>query len=196
MLKYALQYFDTFCLKLSDNFNQFQFIHTISYTYLHSNITDFPLAYHIRVSSLELYVHRITFSISWQCFVPHNQLLLWSCNIGTAAHLLFTKYPSPDFQEWFGKILYPLKFLHLHPIFILIYSEWFGWLNTIWIWNRKTLLLPFHDFIFPHPSPIILLIWSCHLCCIYFPLFFNIITYYPLYTLRPVGILLVFHAFL
>ena len=65
-LKCLIQYFDTFCLKLSENFNSFHFSHTINYTSLHSNITDFPLTYHIRVSCLELYVHRITFSISGQ----------------------------------------------------------------------------------------------------------------------------------
>ena len=39
----------------------------------------------------------------------------------------------------------------------------FGWIHTIWVWNGKTLLLSFHDFIFPHPSPIILLLRLCHL---------------------------------
>ena len=46
-----------FCLKLSENFNSFHFSHTISYTYLHSNITNSPLTHYIRVSSIELYVH-------------------------------------------------------------------------------------------------------------------------------------------
>ena len=171
MLKCVLQYFETFCLKLSENFNSFHFSHAISNTSLHSNITDFPLTYHISWSSTELYVHCITLFISGQCFVPHNQLLHCNCNIGTDAHLFFTKYLRSEFQEWFGKLLYPLEFLQFHMIAILIWNEWFGWIHTIWIWNRKTLLLSFHGFIFPHTSPIILLLCSCHLCCIDFSFF-------------------------
>ena len=120
-----------FCLKLSENFNSFNFSHTISYTSLHSNITNFLLTYHIRVSSLELYVHLITLSISVQCFVPHKQLLFCSCNIGTATNLLFTKALSSEFQELFCKVLCPIKFLQVYTIVILIWNEWFGWLHTI-----------------------------------------------------------------
>ena len=141
MLKFVIQYFETFCLKFPKNFNSFNFSHTISYTSLHSNITDLPLTYHIRVSSLESYGHHTNFSMSGQCFVTHNQLLLWSCNIGTAACFLFNKAPISEFQEFFGKLLYPLEFLQFHPIVILIWNEWFGWIQTIWIWNSKTLLL-------------------------------------------------------
>ena len=174
MLKCVLHYFDFFCLKLSENFNSFHFCHTVSYTSLHSNITDFLLTYHIRVSSLELYAYVINFYISGQWFVPHNQLLLCICYIGTAANLLFTKAPSSEFQECFGKVLYLLEVLQVHTIVILICYEWFGWLYTIWIWNIKTLLLSFHDCICPLPSPMIWLICSCHLCFIGFSFFFNI----------------------
>ena len=148
------------------------------------------------MSSLEFYVHRITFSISGQWFVTHNQILHWSCNIGTAAHLLFTKPPSSELNVYFGKVLYPLEFLQFHPIFIIICNEWFGWLHTIWIWNSNTLLLSFHDFIWPHPSPIILLICSWHLWCLDFSFFSNLMNYSPLSMLRPVGILLVLHTLL
>ena len=161
-----------FCLKFSENFNPFHFSHTISYTFLNSNITDFPLTYHIMVSSLEFYIHLITFSISWQCFVPCNQILHCSCNIGTAAHILFTKSQSSELQEYFGKVLYPLGFLQFHPICISIQNAWFSWLHTIWICKSMTLLLSFHEFIFPHNSPIIWLFWSCHICCLYFSFFF------------------------
>ena len=173
MLKCVLKYFETFCLKNSENFNSFQFIHTISYTSLHSNITNLLLTYHIRVSSIELYVHLITFSISGQCFISRNQLLHCSCNIGTDAHLLFTKGPSSEFQEFFGKVLYPLDFLQVHMVVMLIWNEWFGWLHTIWTCNRTTSLLLFHDCIFPHTSPTIWLICLFHLCCLDFYLFFQ-----------------------
>ena len=53
-----------FCLKLSENFNSFHFSHTICYTSLHSNITDLPLTYHIRESSLEFYVQLFSFYVS------------------------------------------------------------------------------------------------------------------------------------
>ena len=196
MLKCVLQYFDTFLFETFWEFNSFHFIHTICYTSLHSNITNFPLNYHIRMSSLEFYVHHTTFSISGKCFVPHNQILYCRCNIGTNSHLLFTTSPSSEFQECFGKVIYPLQFLQFHTIVILIWDELFGWLQTIWIWNSKTLLLSFHDFILPHPSPIILLIWSCHLLCLDFSFFSNLMTYSPLSMFLPVGILLVFHTLL
>ena len=41
-----------FCMNISENFNSFHFSHTIIYTSLNSNITNFPLTHHIRVSSL------------------------------------------------------------------------------------------------------------------------------------------------
>ena len=196
MLKFVQQYFDTFLFETLWEFNSFQFNYTISYTYLKSNITYLPLTYHIRMSSLEFYVHHTTFSISGKCFVPHNQILCCRCNIGTNSHLLFTTSPSSKFQECFGKVIYPLQFLQFHTIVILIMNEWFVWIHTILIWNRKTLLFSFHDFILPHPSPIILLILLCHLFCLDFSLFFNPITYLPLSMLRHVGILLVLHNFL
>ena len=157
--------------KLSENFNSFHFSHIISYTSLHSSITKLSLTYYIRVSSIELYVHHITLSISGQCFVPHNQLIHCRCNIGTAAHLLFNKSPRSDFQECIDKVLYPFEFLQLHLIVILIWNELFGWLHTIWIWNSNTLLLSFYDFLLIYPSPIILLICLCHLCYPYFYFF-------------------------
>ena len=162
-----------FCLKFSDHFNSFHFIHTISYTSLHSNITYLLLTYHIMVSSLELYLHLITFSISRKYFVPHNQILQWNYNIGTADHLLFTKSPSSEFQDWFCKVLYPLEFLQVHTIGILIWNEWFGWIHTIWICNSMTSLLLFYGCIFPHTSPMIWMLCPCHLCCLDFSLFFQ-----------------------
>ena len=105
--------------------------------------------------------------------MTHNKLLRCSCNIGTAAHLLFTKAPSSDFQEWFGKVLYPIEFLQVHLIVILIWNEWLGWIQAIWVLNSKTLLLSFHYCIFPHPSPIIWLLCSCHLLCLDFSLLFQ-----------------------
>ena len=131
MLKCVLQYLTLFCLKLSGVFNSFHFSHNISYTSLHYNITNFPLTYHIGVPILGLYVQHITFSIIGQSFVPHNQLIRFSCNIGTADHLLFTKSPSSEFQECFRKVLYPLEFIQFHTIVILIWNELFGWLHTI-----------------------------------------------------------------
>ena len=86
---------------------------------LHSNIITFPITHHVRVPSLELYVHRITFSVSGHCFVPHNELLLCSFNIGTATHLHFTKPPISDFQEYLGKLIFPLEFIQFHLILYL-----------------------------------------------------------------------------
>ena len=79
--------------------------------------------------SLELYVHLITFYISGKCFVPHNQLLHCSCNIGTAAHLLFTKSLSSEFQEWFDKVLYPLEFFS-GSYGCYTYLEWMVFLTS------------------------------------------------------------------
>ena len=56
-----------FCLKLSDKFNSFHFSHTTS---LHSNITDFVLTYHTRVSSLELIPNYLV--VTWS--PEHNYL--------------------------------------------------------------------------------------------------------------------------
>ena len=120
-----------FCLKCFESFNSFHFSHTISYTPLHYNITHLLLIYHIRVSSLELYAQLINFYISVQCFVPHNKIIYCSCNIGTAAHILFNKSPSSEFQECFGKLLYLLEFIKIHNISTLIWNKWFGWLHTI-----------------------------------------------------------------
>ena len=105
--------------------------------------------------------------------MPRNHIIRCRCNIGTYTHLLFTKAPSSEFQECSVKLLYPLYFIRVHTIFILICNEWFGWLHTIWICNRKTLLLSFHDCFFPHPSSIVWLIWSCHLLCLGFSFFFQ-----------------------
>ena len=105
--------------------------------------------------------------------MPHNQLLHCICNIGTADNLLFTKYLISELQECFVKVIYPLEFLQFHQIAIPTWNEQSGWIHTIWIWNSKTLLLLFHEFIFPHTSPIIWLICSCQLFCLYFPFFFQ-----------------------
>ena len=173
MLKCVLQYFDTFCFKLSENFNSFHIRDIISDTALYSNSTDLPLTYHIRVPRIDFYVHRITSYVSGQWFDPHNELLRCSCYIGTDAHLLFTKAPISEFQDCLGKLLYPLDFFQFHPIVILVLNEWFGWLHTIWVWNGKISLLSFCDFIFPHPYPIILLLCLCHLWCLDFYFFFH-----------------------
>ena len=104
---------------------------TIGYTSLHSDSTTFPLNYHIRGNSLEFYVHRITFYVSCQCFVPQNYLLHPNCNIGTYAHLLLTKSPSSELQEFLGKLIFPIEFLQYHLIVILVWNEWFCWLHII-----------------------------------------------------------------
>ena len=173
MLKCVLQYFDTFLFGTFWEFNSFHFSHYISYSSLHYNVTNIPLTLHIRVSSLKFYVYRITFSLSGHCFVPHNQLLHRRCSVDTTDHLLLTKYSISGFQEWFVKLFHLLVFLQFHAIFIMIWSELFGSLYTIWTSNSKTLLLFFHEFIFPHPSPIFLVLFSCHLCCLYFSFFFQ-----------------------
>ena len=179
MLKCVLQYFDTFLFGTFWEFNSFHFSHYISYSSLHYNVTNIPLTLHMRVSSLKLYVYCITLYLSGQCFVPHNHILHRRCNIGTTAHLLLTKYPSYEFLEWFGKLINLLGFLQFHMVVIMIWNGLFGSIHTIWIWNSKTLLLLFYEFIFHHTSPIILLLFSCHLCCIYFSSFSNLITYPP-----------------
>ena len=88
------------------------------------------------------------------------------------------------------KVPYPLEFIKFHLIVILIWNEWFGWLHTIFIWNRKNPLLSFDDFIFPHTSPIIWLLFSFHLFCLNFSFFFNLMSSYPLSMLCTVGVLL------
>ena len=128
--------------------------------------------------------------------MTHNQLIKWSCNIGTADNLLFTLSLSAEFQKWFGKVLYLFEFLHFTPIVILIWNEQFAWIHIILIKNSKTLLLLCHDVIFPNPSPIILLLCSCVLSYLDFPLFFYPMAYYPLSMLLPVRMFLVFHTFL
>ena len=62
--------------------------------------------------------------------------------------------------------------------------------------EQQDLVVIFHEFIFPHPSPIILLLFSCHLLCLDFSFFFTLITYLPLSMLRLVGILLVLYTLL
>ena len=114
--------------------------------------------------SLELYIQHITFFVSGHWFVPHNKLIHRIYNIGTATHLLLTKAPSSEFQECFGKVILPLNFIQLHPIVILLWNEWFFWIQTIWVWNVKNSLFLFFGFILPHTYPIIWLIWLCHLC--------------------------------
>ena len=95
--------------------------------------------------------------------MPYNEILHPTCNIGTYDHIVFTKSLRSYLQEFLGKLLFPLEFLLLYPIFILVCNEWFGWIYTIWVCNSKASLLLFHDFIFPHTSPIIWLLCSCHL---------------------------------
>ena len=95
--------------------------------------------------------------------MPHKQILHPRCNIGTNAHLIFTKSPISKFQECLGKVLLPIDFLPFHPIVILVWNELFCWFHTIWFWNGNTSLLSCHDFILLHPSPIIWLLRSFHL---------------------------------
>ena len=121
--------------------------------------------------NIELYIHRITFSVSAQLFFPYNDIIHISCNIGTASHLLFTKSRSSELQECLGKIIFPIEFFQFHLIFILLCNEWFGCLHTIWVCYGKTLFLSFCGFIFHNTSPIIWLMQSCHLFCINSALF-------------------------
>ena len=95
--------------------------------------------------------------------MPHNEFLHPSCNIDKYSHILFTKAPRSKLQECLGKLIPPLDFLHLHPIVILFWNEWFGWIHTIWVCNGKTSFLSFCGLILPQPSPIILLLHSFHL---------------------------------
>ena len=53
-------------------------------------------------------------------------------------------------------------------MFIIVWNEWFGWIHMIWYWKGRTLLLSFHEFIFPHPSMIIWPMCLCHLDCALF----------------------------
>ena len=55
----------------------------ISYTSPDAYSTTCPLTYHIRVPSIELYVHFITLYISGQLFVTGNDILRCRCNIDT-----------------------------------------------------------------------------------------------------------------
>ena len=95
--------------------------------------------------------------------MSQNDLIYPSCNIFTYAHLLFIKSPRYKLQELLGKLLSPLEFIQLHMIVIIVWNEWFEFIFNIYIWNVKTLLLLFQDFILPHPSPIILLLCLCHI---------------------------------
>ena len=133
--------FDTFCLKLSENFNSFHISNIVSFTSLQSSSTSLPITYHIRVLSLEFYVHCINFSINGKFFVPQNQLLRYSCNIVTSAHLLFSKALINQFRECVGKLFHHHEFFQFHLIVILIRNEGFVWLHSTCIWNIKTLLL-------------------------------------------------------
>ena len=96
--------------------------------------------------------------------VTQNKLPHTSYNIYTYSHLLWNKSPSSELQECLGKICFPLTFLQLHFILILVCNDWFFCFHTIWVWSVKTLfLLLFQDFILPHPYPIIWLLRLCHL---------------------------------
>ena len=72
---------------------------------MQSDITALPLTYHIMGPIVELYLQRITFSVSCKFYVLHNELLQPSCNIVTDTHLLFTKIPSSKLQEFLGKLI-------------------------------------------------------------------------------------------
>ena len=94
-------------------------------------------------------------------------------SLSTAALILAQLITSSSLNPWapssssaFGKSLFTLEFLRFHLIVILVWNEWFFCIHTIWVWNDKILLLLFHGFIFPNPSPIIWLMWSCRLWCI------------------------------
>ena len=95
--------------------------------------------------------------------MPRNDLLLPSFNIFTYYYLLFTKSPSYELQECLRKVHFSLEFFQLHPSFVLFWNEWFVWIHIILVWNGKTLLLSFCDFIFPCHFPITWLLRSCHL---------------------------------
>ena len=157
---------------------------------MHSDRTDSPLTYHIRGTSLELYIHRTTLNVSVQCFVSQNEIIHPICNIWTYSPLLLAKAQISELQECLGKFIPPLEFISFYTIVILVWNEWFGWIHTIWIWNGYTslllLLLLFCGFIFPCTSQIIWLLRSCH---IYHVLFFHYI--WPPYP-YPCCVLLVY----
>ena len=159
---------------------------------MHSDIYAFPINYHIRGGSLEIYLHCITFFVSEKWFVPHNEILRPMYNIGTDDHLLFTKYLSSELQECLGKLILPLEFIPFHHIFILVCNEYILWIHYIWVWYSNTLLLfLFSAFIFPHTSPMIWLMCSCHLNRAFF---LSLITSYPLYMFFNVGIFVELHV--
>ena len=118
--------------------------------------------------SIELYAQCILLSVIGQFFVPHNEILHPSCIIDTDAHLLFTKALISKLQEFLGKLLFPLDFLQFYPIVILVWNEWFGWIHNIWVFNGKTSLFSFRDFILPLNSPIIWLLRSFNIDCNFF----------------------------
>ena len=88
ILNCVLQYLSLFWLKTYDNFIPLNIRDTIGHTSLQPNNTNPPLTYHIRVPSLELYLHRITFYIFCHWFVPQNEILHCRCNIGTATDMV------------------------------------------------------------------------------------------------------------
>ena len=104
--------------------------------------------------------------------MSQNELLHPRCNIATHAHLLFTKALISKLQEILGKVILPPDFLRFYNIVILVWNEWFGWLQNIWVFNGKTSLLSFRDFILPRPFPIILLMRSFNIYR-YFLLWYN-----------------------
>ena len=191
MFKCVLQYFDPFCSNPSEKFISKHISNIIGYTYLQPDITTPPPTYDIRVTSLEFCVHLMNFYVGVKLFVLHNDIIHRSCNIGTAAHLLFTKATSSDFQEFLGKVLSPLEF---RLIVVLVWNEWFFFMHTLWFCNRNTLLLFFYDYILLNPSPIIWLLHLCHLCCINSDFLFSLMVSSPLSMLHSVGILVKIHA--
>ena len=120
MFKCVLQYFDPFCSNPSEKFISKHISNIIGYTYLQPDITTPPPTYDIRVTSLEFCVHLMNFYVGVKLFVLHNDIIHRSCNIGTAAHLLFTKATSSDFQEFLGKVLSHLEF---RLIVVLLWNE-------------------------------------------------------------------------
>ena len=113
-------------------------IKTISYTSLHFNRTYSPLTYHISVSSLELYLHNIIFSVSLHLFVPRNYLIYRSYNIGAAAHRLLIKSLGSEFLDCLIKVIFTLWFLQFCLIVILVWNLNKSQIHTIWVWNYKT----------------------------------------------------------
>ena len=133
MLKCVLQYFDPFYP--SGSFMSLYISNTIGYTSLHSDSTVIPLTYHIRVPSLDLYVHLITLYISVHCFVPHTHILHPSCNIDTDDHLLFIKPPSSKLHKCLGKVI---SLFSLFSCIRLLYLSWINFLSWFTIYGFGT----------------------------------------------------------